>query len=186
MRSGSEQRKRRRSRRSELRERGRGAGLRSCRCTDEIPVENFSYPRLPSLGAASRCGADFPRPGQDLVTANNRGGIVAHDFTSQLNIHKLQQGCLHQRDLEAKRINSTVVMASSQRRRSPMVSRFHGHMARRQSLQTLDSCRLGRTPASTSANQLVIRLLMRPPGLRTRRDARELVWRQAPPNREAG
>jgi len=47
--------------------------------------------------------------GRDLVTANNRGGIVSHDFTSELNIHELQRGCFHQRDLEAKRTNSTVV-----------------------------------------------------------------------------
>lgn len=35
--------------------------------------------------------------GRDLVTANNRGDIVAYDFTSELNIRKLKRGCLHPR-----------------------------------------------------------------------------------------
>ena len=35
--------------------------------------------------------------GRDLVTANNRGGIVHHDVISELDIRGLQQGCFHPR-----------------------------------------------------------------------------------------
>src|SRR6266568_8610603 len=38
-----------------------------------------------------------PNRGRDLVTANYRGSIVPHDFTSQLDIRELEQRCFHPR-----------------------------------------------------------------------------------------
>src|SRR6267143_4309897 len=35
--------------------------------------------------------------GRDLVTANNRGGIVPHDVISELEICELKRGCFHSR-----------------------------------------------------------------------------------------
>src|SRR6266513_1310775 len=55
-------------------------------------------PRLPSLQDSITMRSQTPQDrGRDLVTANNRGGIVHHDVISELDIRGLQQGCFHPR-----------------------------------------------------------------------------------------
>jgi hypothetical protein len=39
--------------------------------------------------------------GRDLVTANNRGGIVPHDFISELDIRGLKGSCFQSERLSA-------------------------------------------------------------------------------------
>src|SRR6266853_651812 len=96
--NGNERKKRRTSRRSALRERRRGAGLRSCWATNEVPAQNFSYPRLPSLqDSITTWSQARPDRGRDLVTANNRSGIVPHDVIPELDIRKLKRGCFNPR-----------------------------------------------------------------------------------------
>jgi len=52
--------------------------------TNEVPAENSPIPGYHPYRTASRCGANSQDRGRDLVNANNHGGIVPHDFASEL------------------------------------------------------------------------------------------------------
>ena len=65
---------------------------------NEVSAESLSYPPATIITGPRHDVEPISQDrGRDLVTANNRGSIVAHDFTSEPDIRESEHGCINPR-----------------------------------------------------------------------------------------